>query len=93
MPDRHDGAKGLPLETAIATGAVLGVAALAPSADAAVFTVTNANDAGAGSLRQAILDANAPPDRTSSPPRVGASLSGNQTDSARLGISGSRVRS
>lgn len=29
------------------------------SANAAIFTVTNANDAGAGSLRQAILDANA----------------------------------
>lgn len=33
--------------------------ALAGTADAATFTVTNANDAGSGSLRQAILSANA----------------------------------
>lgn len=33
--------------------------ALAQPAPAALFTVTNTNDAGAGSLRQAILDANA----------------------------------
>jgi len=32
---------------------------LAPAAQAASFTVTNTNDSGAGSLRQAILDANA----------------------------------
>jgi hypothetical protein len=30
-----------------------------PAAAAITFTVTNTNDAGAGSLRQAILDANA----------------------------------
>jgi len=49
------------LQTAVATGAVtLGIAALAaPSADAATFNVTNLNDSGAGSLRQATLDANA----------------------------------
>lgn len=35
----------------------LGVA-LSPTLDAATFTVTNLNDAGAGSLRQAIVDAN-----------------------------------
>ncbi|MBI2214834.1 MAG: right-handed parallel beta-helix repeat-containing protein [Acidobacteria bacterium] len=35
----------------------LGVA-LSPSLDAATFTVSNLNDAGAGSLRQAIIDAN-----------------------------------
>jgi hypothetical protein len=32
---------------------------LASPAQAATFTVTNTNDSGAGSLRQAILDANA----------------------------------
>ena len=31
----------------------------APAADAATFTVTNTNDSGAGSLRDAIDDANA----------------------------------
>jgi hypothetical protein len=34
-------------------------AARAPAAEAATFTVTNTNDSGAGSLRQAIEDANA----------------------------------
>ena len=41
---------GLSLGVTLATGA---------SAEAATFTVTNLNDSGAGSLRQAILDANA----------------------------------
>ncbi len=39
--------------------AALFLAALSSVATAATFTVTNTNDAGAGSLRQAILDANA----------------------------------
>src|SRR3954453_10814267 len=39
----------------IAMGATLAVAG---SAEAATFTVTNLNDEGSGSLRQAILDAN-----------------------------------
>ena len=40
--------------------AALGTAVLfAPSADAATFTVTNLNSDGAGSLRQAVIDANA----------------------------------
>jgi hypothetical protein len=40
-------------------GAVLAAFSLAGAVVAANFTVTNTNDAGAGSLRQAILDANA----------------------------------
>src|SRR4051812_42811607 len=37
----------------------LGILLLAVTAHAATFTVTNTNDTGAGSLRQAIIDANA----------------------------------
>ncbi len=40
-------------------GSVLALAAFATDAFAANFTVTNTNDSGAGSLRQAILNANA----------------------------------
>ncbi|MDQ3413731.1 MAG: right-handed parallel beta-helix repeat-containing protein, partial [Verrucomicrobiota bacterium] len=40
---------------------VLGLLAVAISSSAATFTVTNTDDAGAGSLRQAITDANANP--------------------------------
>ena len=39
----------------------MALALSAPAARAATFTVTNTNDSGAGSLRQAILDANANP--------------------------------
>jgi hypothetical protein len=39
----------------------IGCVALAGSLHAATFSVTNTNDSGAGSLRQAILDANANP--------------------------------
>jgi len=46
------------LSPALAVGAALGVAS---SSEAATFSVTNANDAGAGSLRQAIVDANTNP--------------------------------
>ena len=45
---------------AIATGAAIGaVLAVAPAADAATFPVSTTTDSGPGSLRQAILDANA----------------------------------
>lgn len=45
-----------------ATMLTVGVGAvLAPTAEAATFTVTNLNDAGAGSLRQALTDANNAP--------------------------------
>jgi hypothetical protein len=42
-------------------GVAVALAASAAPAQAATFTVTNTNDSGAGSLRQAILDANASP--------------------------------
>ena len=48
--------------TAAAGGVLLGLAGLAADAQAATFTVSNLNDSGAGSLRQAILDAEAAPD-------------------------------
>ena len=44
----------------LAAGAGIGATVLfAPAADAAMFTVTNLNNDGAGSLRQAVIDANA----------------------------------
>lgn len=43
------------------TGAVLGAGLIAVPAYAATYTVINTNDSGVGSLRQAILDANANP--------------------------------
>ena len=43
-----------------AVGLILGFAFVG-GAEAATFTVTNTSDAGAGSLRQAILDSNATP--------------------------------
>ncbi len=50
---------GVGSKAAIATGAGVGATVLfAPAADAATFTVTNLNNAGAGSLRQAVIDAN-----------------------------------
>ena len=48
--------------TVTGAGASIGAALIAaPSAQAADFTVTTLNDSGGGSLRQAILDANAVP--------------------------------
>jgi hypothetical protein len=44
---------------AVSAAAVDRSSVLSPTAPAAAFTVTNTNDSGAGSLRQAILDANA----------------------------------
>jgi hypothetical protein len=66
---RHHPVPGRPqtsrtaLEKAVTSGAVAaGLAMLAaPAADAATFTVTNTNDGGAGSLRDAIVTANATP--------------------------------
>lgn len=50
-------------KAAVGAGAAVGATVLfAPSAQAATFTVTNTADAGAGSLRQAVIDANATPD-------------------------------
>ncbi len=43
------------------TMALLAIFFLAPASRAAIFNVTNTNDFGAGSLRQAMLDANASP--------------------------------
>jgi hypothetical protein len=47
-----------PFSVACITAAVAVLLVLAPSAQANMFPVTNTNDAGAGSLRQAITDAN-----------------------------------
>ena len=47
--------------TAKSAGLAAGATVLfAPAADAATLTVTNLNDSGAGSLRQAVIDANTP---------------------------------
>jgi hypothetical protein len=43
----------------LTSGTLLAIAILCGRAGAATFTVTNTNDSGAGSLRQAIIDANA----------------------------------
>ena len=40
------------------TAAIFGLVILTLNTAAATFTVTNTNDSGAGSLRQAVLDAN-----------------------------------
>jgi hypothetical protein len=58
MPSRPPPLKRASL-LAAAAGAVLLTAAAAQPAAAATFTVTNTRDSGAGSLRQAITDANA----------------------------------
>lgn len=42
----------------VVTGAAIGAAAVPSGASAVTFTVTNTNDAGPGSLRQAVLDGN-----------------------------------
>jgi predicted outer membrane repeat protein len=51
---------GVNSKATLAAGAGIGATVLfAAPADAALFTVTNLNDAGAGSLRQAVIEANA----------------------------------
>ena len=51
---------GVNSKATLAAGAGIGATVLfAPAADAATFTVTNLNNDGAGSLRQAVIDANA----------------------------------
>lgn len=45
-------------KTALTLGAALATVPVIPAAQAATFTVTNLDDSGPGSLRQAILDAN-----------------------------------
>src|SRR3990170_3506412 len=52
------------ISVAIAAVALVALVTLAAPAQAATFTVTNTNDSGAGSLRQAIADAN---DETTNP--------------------------
>ena len=69
------------------TGASIGAALIAaPGAQAADFTVTNLNDSGGGSLRQAILDANAAP--TSDRVLFQSTLSGQITLGSELPITG-----
>ncbi len=69
MREREMAAKGTKGKRRLALAAGGGgalAAALAPAhADAASFNVTNLNDSGAGSLRQAITDANATPAKDS----------------------------
>src|SRR6185436_2795638 len=45
-------------KTAVTLGAALATVPVIPAAQAATFTVSNLDDSGPGSLRQAILDAN-----------------------------------
>jgi hypothetical protein len=49
------------MDRTLAAAAAIGLTALASGASALIYPVTNTNDAGAGSLRQAILSANANP--------------------------------
>lgn len=69
--------------TGLGVGAALGMSA---TAEAATFTVSNLNDSGAGSLRQAVLDGNATAGSDSIV--FQSSLSGQITLSAQLQISG-----
>src|SRR5215216_4884666 len=79
--------RGIAAKRAVMAGARLSLGvtlATGASADAATFTVTNLNDSGAGSLRQALLDANAAPG--SDQVTFQSSLSGQITVSSELPV-------
>src|SRR5215216_2537942 len=67
---------------ALAASVVMAAVVLASPAWAATYTVTNNADSGAGSLRQAIVDANA---TTGVADTINSTLSGNSANSSESG--------